>query len=334
MQKKNFLLSKEDFYTQIMRDVLEGIHNNNYQDNYVDDERTEMRGVFHVHKRIKHFRWFHENLNEIFNAFKLIEDNDSKELYIGIIKWLLGGQTAIKIPVEFPLNSNDFDKACKFKESDIETLGISRGAFDQKLKFYDFDWEGHTYKIDCTGLKFSLQRKQYFYEKVGDTSIVFSNYVGEKGKVYCFEPFQENIKILKHNVRHFPIKNCLVFEHALSDKNQEGSGLIASNNFNASFINDGKLATKKLDHLVYEDQIEKVNFIKLDVEGDEKKVLVGAENSINLFKPKLAISIYHGNKDFYEIINYLNLKHPFYSFHIGHYTLGIAETVLYCLPKL
>ena len=70
------------------------------------------------------------------------------------------------------------------------------------------------------------------------------------------------------------------------------------------------------------------------MEGDERKVLIGAENSINHFKPKLAISIYHGNKDFYEINNYLNLKHPFYSFHIGHYTLGIAETVLYCKPKI
>ena len=157
--------SKDDFYSQIICDVLESIHNNNYKDNFVEDERPEMRGIFHVNKRVKHFRWFHENLNEIFNAFKLLDDKDSKELYLGLIKWRLGGQTAIRIPVEFPLNSDNFDKACVFKESDIETLGISRGAFGQKLNFYDFDWEGYKYRIDCTGLKFSLLRKQYFYEK-------------------------------------------------------------------------------------------------------------------------------------------------------------------------
>ena len=52
-------------------------------------------------------------------------------------------------------------------------------------------------------------------------------------------------------------------------------------------------------------EIEKINFLKLDVEGSEMATLRGARNSIDRFKPKLAISIYHKPDDFFEIINYI-----------------------------
>ena len=48
----------------------------------------------------------------------------------------------------------------------------------------------------------------------------------------------------------------------------------------------------------------------------------------------MAVSIYHGDKDFYEIPYYLIKKYKdIYNFEIRHYSYGYNETVLYALPK-
>lgn len=79
--------------------------------------------------------------------------------------------------------------------------------------------------------------------------------------------------------------------------------------------------------------ISKVNFIKLDVEGSELKALIGAKNIIQAFKPKLAISIYHKNEDFYEIPLYLDALALGYEFYIDHFTIHREETVLFAESK-
>jgi hypothetical protein len=79
-------------------------------------------------------------------------------------------------------------------------------------------------------------------------------------------------------------------------------------------------------------EIDKINFLKLDVEGAELESLRGARDSIQRFKPKLAISLYHKPGDLFEIILYIKDKFPFYSCYLDHYTIHAEETVLYCRP--
>lgn len=67
----------------------------------------------------------------------------------------------------------------------------------------------------------------------------------------------------------------------------------------------------------------------MDIEGWEMKAIQGSTKTIKLFKPKLAISIYHKKNDLFDIILYLKNKFPFYKFYIDHYTIHHEETVLY-----
>ena len=73
----------------------------------------------------------------------------------------------------------------------------------------------------------------------------------------------------------------------------------------------------------------RATFIKLDVEGAEMEALVGAEETITNMHPKLAVSIYHKDKDLWEIPYYLMRKYPFYRFYVRQYTPYNTETILY-----
>ena len=76
---------------------------------------------------------------------------------------------------------------------------------------------------------------------------------------------------------------------------------------------------------------EKVTFIKMDVEGSEKKALLGAKQIVSKYKPKLAICIYHKVEDFWEIPLLIKQLNPEYHIYIRNYEDRIDETVCYAI---
>ena len=85
-----------------------------------------------------------------------------------------------------------------------------------------------------------------------------------------------------------------------------------------------------LDAIVKELNLERVDLIKLDIEGAEMQALLGAENTILQFHPKLQISIYHQVEDMWEIPLYIAKTFPGYSqYYVGHHSVSTDETVLY-----
>lgn len=75
----------------------------------------------------------------------------------------------------------------------------------------------------------------------------------------------------------------------------------------------------------------KPTFIKMDIEGAEKEALLGLQKTIRLYKPKLAICIYHWQSDFWEIPLLINRINPNYKIEIrNHVKLHcLIETVCY-----
>ena len=67
-----------------------------------------------------------------------------------------------------------------------------------------------------------------------------------------------------------------------------------------------------IDEWVEENHIERVDFIKVDIEGAERLLLKGARKTILKFKPKIAISSYHYPDDpevLKRIINSFNCNY-------------------------
>ncbi len=127
----------------------------------------------------------------------------------------------------------------------------------------------------------------------------FSAYSASRGaEVYAFEPVAETFYWLQktaelNNGKIYPVQKGLNdSEEELQitvDKTNSGSNsLVKANTYGYE-----KIIVTTLDKFVEENKIEKVDFIKSDIEGAERNLLKGAVNVLKTFAPKLAICTYH-----------------------------------------
>ena len=125
----------------------------------------------------------------------------------------------------------------------------------------------------------------------------FSAYASVKGaKVYAFEPSKATIDYLK--ITQQLNENIHIIEKGLGNK-QEVSYLAINDADSAGYritdnsINSEKIEITTIDDFVAEQKLEKVDFIKADIEGFERYMLEGAKETLKKFAPKLAICTYH-----------------------------------------
>ncbi|MCC8977603.1 FkbM family methyltransferase [Bradyrhizobium acaciae] len=156
---------------------------------------------------------------------------------------------------------------------------------------------------------------------------VFSLFVAEMNpdaKIYAFEPTPSTFKYLKENTEGRPNIHC--FNYGLGDKN-ETTSIVETNNAAGNYIGKkgapGPVKTaaaseytiigetpceiKTLDSL----NLPQVDFIKMDVEGFESKLLMGAKETIRKYKPIISMSAYHKPEDKTELPAILNSIAPY-----------------------
>ncbi|MBI3723931.1 FkbM family methyltransferase [bacterium] len=90
---------------------------------------------------------------------------------------------------------------------------------------------------------------------------------------------------------------------------------------------------RRIDAIVQELRLDRVDYIKMDIEGAEPQAIRGAAATISRFRPQLAISIYHEHRHFWEIPLQLFELCPGYRFFLKHYHFIANETVLYAVPS-
>ena len=94
-----------------------------------------------------------------------------------------------------------------------------------------------------------------------------------------------------------------------------------------------RISTICIDDYVRSQGIERVDYIKLDIEGAELAALRGAETTIREFRPILAVSLYHRDADFISIPDYLDRLGLQYEFFLDHFNIHREETVLFAQAK-
>lgn len=126
----------------------------------------------------------------------------------------------------------------------------------------------------------------------GFTSIFFSKLVGAEGKVYAVEPLPRNQDVIAENLSLNEIKNCESLAFAAGSSIAEIEMLNESNGFvinqNIKSRNRVQVTQDTLDNRI---KAERVDFLKLDVEGFELEALRGASRLLSGC-PKLAIEMH------------------------------------------
>jgi FkbM family methyltransferase len=133
---------------------------------------------------------------------------------------------------------------------------------------------------------------------VGLFSILSSSLVGSEGRVWSFEPDPRALKLLKKNLALNNANNVQVFPVALSDKNEESPFFSAVDSVYSSLVkpigpNPSKAEVinvhcQTLDNLAASQKITAINFMKIDAEGSEIPIILGAKNTLER-SPNLAI---------------------------------------------
>ena len=161
-------------------------------------------------------------------------------------------------------------------------------------------------------------------------SWLFLKNIGKDGKVYAWEP---NNFLYENYLAKWPLKNLVGYNYAVSDKTGEQDFYVYSDKETDSAYNSleklgnrepkeiRKLETRRLDDWGSEHGGPNVDFIKIDCEGHDLKILEGGRSLIETTRPSYIVieQADQGVKEFMRSENYTDQN--------SHNKLGLVDTV-------
>ena len=180
------------------------------------------------------------------------------------------------------------------EEFDI-LISPHRGTVDNEI-FLQGSYEPEFLKL----IKNNLDKGDTFVDigaNIGQHSLFASEVVEQKGKVISFEPIpliydQFNTSIAENNKRN-KCENIYLYNYACGEKDYETVIYTSDINMGASSMVDKSRGKQVSIKVIKADEILKlenrVDLIKIDVEGYEYEALIGLEETIKKFHPKVII---------------------------------------------
>ena len=269
---------------------------------------------------ISEFKHLNQNINANFinekvaNVLKILETQEDKELYEIVLK------------ARFTKNFTKIHEYIKQKHN------IEKNAP------YPFTTKQYLTHINPEKIEYVIEGG--FAN--GLNSIIFKSKFKNLKKLFAFEVIYDKMKhplldSILQKIQEIKMINKVLWDGKETlefDINHDGLG-----GSSITKANQRKNATKKqvesisIDEFMEENKIEKLDFIKLEIEGAELNTLKGGINSIKKHRPQIAVAIYHKNEHLTDIPLYLKEQLDDYIFKIEHYSPCDWETVLYALPK-
>lgn len=249
-------------------------------------------------------------------AYDLLADDESRAVYLWRLK--------VRLSMPFVMRWDDIYPAPQPPGVGDLTIGAEEEAFCKGFK--DGQYLLRDICMPETGdVVFDLGAY------LGDSAVAFSRLVGETGHVYSFEALSSQFETLKKNLARFNCDNVTPCFNAAWNKAEE---LCMSSNRGSSSIGGGENPVQgvRIDDFVRERGIERVDFIKMDIEGAEQEALDGCVETIKKFTPKLALSAYHKPEDLYLLMEMVRALDDGYRFYMRHYDpKGFNDSVLYAV---
>lgn len=359
------------FTENLTKKVISGLgqwHKNNY-----DYHRYgKLTTIQSAKEMVRRFAWpirirgiqarfenLHNKLHRLSNLWSKLNDNESRELLEDLIAIRILTYRGLKLRT----NSVEHWETLSELESRVATATdtIDTGFKDfrlARLSLNDFGSGIEAY-IRPGAILAQFVHHQYSYHSPegrigveenevvldcggcwGETSLHFSEMAGPNGQVFCFEFVPGNLEIFEENLRLNPdlAKRVTLVRQPLG--RQSGQKIYFDENGPATRVElkdftgaKGSAEITSIDDFIRKENVPKIYFIKMDIEGAELDSLKGAEATIRRDRPKLAISLYHSINDFFEIPEYIESLNLGYRFYLHHATIFTEETVLFAIAS-
>lgn len=260
----------------------------------VEFDNLEKKGV---ERDAEFFRSAIEDIKKNWERYRfvyeeLLEDEASRKLYVTHI--------LSRITID-PIRLNTF------------TATYTTQYFDKT--FFTFD-DGDIY-VDCGAYN-------------GDTALEYILTCPGYGHIYAYEPFPNAMEEAKERLKHFAEDGSIDFvQKSVSDCENERYLKINTGAGNSQVAQEGELQISccSLDQSIN----DRVDYLKMDIEGMEVEALRGAEKTIQKNKCQLAICVYHKPQDLWQIPIMIYRMESNYKFCLRHFGgPHYYDTILYC----
>jgi FkbM family methyltransferase len=290
----------------------------------------------------------HEQLRDILKtegldeAYGLFQDQLSRDLFVRLLAYRILGHRHVRLP----LNNEKYWHLRRSVDRYVERRGTVTGV--PILGSLDlFNFNGIRFHAHALNILNTFLLEQYRCERGGigvrhgdvvvdaggcwgDTALYFAQ---SAARVFCFECMPSNIKILQENLGLNPVlgDKISVIHRALWSRSR---GLFVFEDIGPGShpTLDGagvEVETQTLDDFLSANSVERIDFIKMDIEAAEPEALIGAERTIRKHRPQLAISIYHDLRHFASIPRWIAGLDLGYQLYLDHFTIHAEETVLF-----
>ena len=138
---------------------------------------------------------------------------------------------------------------------------------------------------------------------IGYFAFLESSKVGHLGKVIAVEPAPLTFKLLEKNIKIQKNQNISSYNFAFSDEENMVDFFVSSSSNWSRIIGEKdsyhgdkgkiiKIKSKTVDNFLTELKLEKLDLIRIDLEGYEFEIFNGARNTLVKFKPMLQIEVH------------------------------------------
>lgn len=328
--------------------------------NRFDDYNKDSDATSYVqrHPNLVKLSWLFfilKNILDFNRTYYLLSDVESKELMIQLLLYRVLGYKKVKLRTNTP----EFWKGRNLAEELKIIDNNSSHPEGWNLSLFDLARIGYPIRVYSTSVNVAATFLRHAYDRHdalreagilelgnyiidaggcwGDTALFFAHRVGSTGKVYSFEFVDQNIDVFKQNLELNPelAKSIELIPRPLfgtSDIPLYYKSKGPSTRVSKTKLSQLDLETRTLsvDDFVADNQIQRIDLIKMDIEGAELDALKGAVETIKRYRPKLAICLYHKKSDFVEIPKFISGLGIYTQYFLGHNSIHAHETVLFC----
>lgn len=241
------------------------------------------------------YSYFREQLSLFEDAYNLLTDDYSKKVFVNVLNAKLTGDFTL---YEEIMSGSEYYDPEIIQLSDDEVL-LDVGAY-------------RGYNI--------LE----FYKRT----------MGKYERIIACEPDSITLSILKNTIASNDIERVEIHNKGAWHKTATLSfqdGLAGSSRIlesDAVSPSNTSINVDTIDNIM---NGRRVTYISMDIEGSEHNAILGAEQSIKKWKPKMAVCVYHKREDLFDLLLLLKSFVPEYKFFMRHYTNHQTETVIYAI---